>query len=358
MSWTLNSKTPTTRAAQPLATSDRSNTRKREETRTRRDHAGRFWLAFLFFAFGPALMAPNLLLLRTSSSILLLVLLAQPWTSRAAGRVMYPPEEESAFTKCLTRSRYLCPVAPVVPAAIRDELTNMPQDELRSLCGKLEDGKKTFFAGDSLTLQIHNELICLCGVKVKRKSVFVNLKGLSGTTVAQTFRKEVIGGGLRRGDRVVANFGSWYNRHQSSNWRKYSPQMGNLATEMRAARMRGAKLTWTTTVSQHFCTKGGVWGEKRMQKPEDDDHANGTTCCDLSKLGQRPAKDRILVERSRLINRLSPHINVVDFFNITTHLWKAHPGYTSGGRVNDCTHYCTNFGGAVHYMSVLLLRSL
>jgi len=49
----------------------------------------------------------------------------------------------------------------------------------------------------------------------------VNLKGLTGTTVAQTFRKEVIGGGMRRGDRVVANFGSWYNKHQAANWRKF-----------------------------------------------------------------------------------------------------------------------------------------
>ena len=104
----------------------------------------------------------------------------------------------------------MCPVAPVVPAEMRAELTDMSTQELRALCGKLEDGKKTFFAGDSLTLQVHNELICLCGVKTKRKSVFVNLKGLSGSTVAQTFRKEVIGGGLRRGDRVIANFGSWY----------------------------------------------------------------------------------------------------------------------------------------------------
>ena len=81
----------------------------------------------------------------------------------------------------------MCPVAPVVPAEMRAELTDMSTQELRALCGKLEDGKKTFFAGDSLTLQVHNELICLCGVKTKRKSVFVNLKGLSGSTVAQTF---------------------------------------------------------------------------------------------------------------------------------------------------------------------------
>ena len=61
----------------------------------------------------------------------------------------------------------------------------------------------------------------LCGAKVKRRSAFVNLKGLTGATVAQTFRKEVIGGGIRRGDRVVANFGSWYNKHQAANWRKF-----------------------------------------------------------------------------------------------------------------------------------------
>jgi hypothetical protein len=48
----------------------------------------------------------------------------------------------------------------------------------------------------------------------------------------------------------------------------------------------------------------------------------------------------------------------VDFFAATTDLWKAHPGYTSNGVVNDCTHYCTNVGGAIHYMAIMLLRSL
>lgn len=125
-----------------------------------------------------------------------------PTASRAAAsrRILLPPEEDSPVTRCLTRSRYLCPVAPVVPPEMRAATADMPPDELRELCGKLEDGKKTFFAGDSLTLQIHNELICLCGVKVKRRSAFVNPKGLSGSTVAQIFRKEVIRGGLRRGD--------------------------------------------------------------------------------------------------------------------------------------------------------------
>lgn len=179
-----------------------------------------------------------------------------PTASRAAAsrRTSFPPEEDSPVTRCLTRSRYLCPVAPVVPPEMRAATADMPPDELRELCGKLEDGKKTFFAGDSLTLQIHNELICLCGVKVKRRSALVNLKGLSGSTVAQIFRKEVIGGGLRRGDRVIANFGSWCNKHQSSNWRKFSPQMRNLATEMRAARMRGAKLTWLGLAPLHSFT--------------------------------------------------------------------------------------------------------
>lgn len=111
-------------------------------------------------------------------------------------------------------------------------------------------------------------------------------------------------------------------------------------------------------MSPHFCTKGGVWGEKKLATPKDDAHANGTACCDLSKMGQTPSTDRMHVERSRPVNRLLPDVNAVDFFNATTHLWRAHPGYTSGGRVNDCTHYCTNVGGAVHYLSVLLLRSL
>ena len=81
-----------------------------------------------------------------------------------------------------------------------------------------------------------------------------------------------------------------YNKHQSSNWRKFSPQMGNLATEMRAARVRGAKLTWTTTVSQHFCTRGGIWGEKKLATPRDEDHANGTVCCDPDKIGTSPSR--------------------------------------------------------------------
>ena len=70
------------------------------------------------------------------------------------------------------------------------------------------------------------------------------------------------------------------------------------------------------------------------------------------------AKENVLccVNRRRPLRRRG--LNVVDFFNVTSALWKAHPGFTSGGRVNDCTHYCTNVGGAVHHMSVLLLRSL
>jgi hypothetical protein len=56
-------------------------------------------------------------------------------------------------------------------------------------------------------------------------------------------------------------------------------------------------------VSQHFCTKGGVWGDKKIAKPKDADHANGTVCCDLPRIGTAPSRDRILVETARLINR-------------------------------------------------------
>jgi|AntAceMinimDraft_5_1070358.scaffolds.fasta_scaffold21688_2 hypothetical protein len=290
---------------------------------------------------------PLLLLILTGCSLLPMVATAEP-------RPRFPPEQDSPVTRCLTRSRYLCPVAPVVPQAMRSEIAEMTLD-LHGLCGKLDDGKRTYFAGDSLTLQVYNELLCLCGVKAMKKSTFVNLKGLTGPTVAQTFRKEVVTRGLRRGDRVIANFGSWYNKHHSSNWRKFSPQMANLATELRGARRRGAKLTWTTTVSQHFCTVGGVYGSKKIAKPKDAEHSNGTVCCNLHAVELAPSRDRFVVETSRLIERLKPSLNVVDFFNETTHLWKAHPGHTSGG---DCTHYCTNVGGAVHYMSLLLLRSL
>jgi hypothetical protein len=146
----------------------------------------------------------------TAASTLSFTLLASllPTASLAASSMKFPPVEDSPVTRCLTKSRYLCPNAPVVPQ-MRAETADMPPEDLKQLCGKLADGKKTWFAGDSLTLQVHNELLCLC-TKTKWRSTFVNLKGLQGDTVATTFRKEVISGGLKRGDRVVANVGSWW----------------------------------------------------------------------------------------------------------------------------------------------------
>ena len=291
------------------------------------------------------------------SLLLRMVLVALLTPSVVPAVSPYPPEEDSPVTRCLTRFRYLCRAAPVVPDEMRAELVDMPPEELARLCGKLMDGKKTFFPGDSLTFQVRNQLECLCP-RAKGRLKFVNLKGLSGKSVGETFRQEVLAGGLRGGDRVVANFGSWYNRHQRNNWRKYAPQMRKLAERMREARRKGAKLTWTTTVSQHFCTAGGVYGAKPVKRPTDEEHENGTSCCDLAKQGQLPSRDRIDVEENLLIKPLGPDLNVVDYFNITTHLWRGHPGYTSRGTINDCTHYCTNVGGVVHHMAVVLLRSL
>ena len=78
------------------------------------------------------------------------------------GRRLYPPEEDSPVTRCLARNRYLCGHAPSLPSEVR-AATELQPAALRALCSKLEDGKMTYFAGDSLTLQVHNELVCLCG---------------------------------------------------------------------------------------------------------------------------------------------------------------------------------------------------
>ena len=56
----------------------------------------------------------------------------------------------------------LCGYAPSLPPEVR-AATELQPAALRALCAKLEDGKMTFFAGDSLTLQVHNQLMCLCG---------------------------------------------------------------------------------------------------------------------------------------------------------------------------------------------------
>ena len=50
-----------------------------------------------------------------------------------------------------------------------------------------------------------------------------------------------------------------------------------------------------------------------------------------------------------------PHPGLVeqlDLFNLTAPLSGAHPG---GG---DCTHYCSNMGGPVHYLAIKFLQTL